>query len=301
MEFTQTGLQVLPMNERQQNSVIAGIPMFEIRGFIGEEKIQQMHGPFNVHTTMDTSEGRARPIVNWLNGNRAIIQIESRKSGVGVSYFPDDPWWHNRIYLLGLSKVFSIAALHTNKGVIPGDVVMQQLKLLNDRIKEETTMYRILKDGFPISDRDTKIKAEKEIESMKMVSIQLDSTTGQQRPVALNTSVFEIVEIKVSDFKPEIKKLAKEYRNLEYGWTECPEFQAIKKDIIAKFKELQAPPVQQQVNPVESLKDMLSGISKEEKMALLTSILGGDDTAKEEKTAAKRGSKPKEKIETVEV
>lgn len=293
MEFTQAGMTVLPMDELRQNSVMAGLGMFELRGFIGEHRSPMILGFYNVATRIDTSSGRPEPSVTWHTGNEAIIRAESRANGVGVAYIPDDPWWHNRVKLLSFSKVYDIIALHTNKGVLPGTSVKKQMTMLRDRLMEETTVYRILKDGMPVSDRNTKKEAERELDSFKMVRLQMDSTTGIQKPIDINTSEYEIVEVKGIGFRKEILDLEKKYRGLQYGWTECLEFQKIQEEIMAKFNEIEAVPAI--ATPEASLKDALGGLSKAEKIALLKNILS-DDKPEEEKP-----KKSKNKPEEVEV
>jgi len=291
MEFTQAGMQVLPMDELRQNSVMAGLGMFEVRGFIGEHRSPMIMGFFNVSTKIDTSSGRPIPNVKWHTGNEAIIRIESKANGVGVGYIPDDPWWHNRVSLLSFSKVYDLMALHTNNGVLPGASVKKQIAMLRDRLMEETTVYRILKDGVPVSDRDTKKEAEREMDSFKMVQLRTDATTGLQRPIDMNTSEYEIIEIKGTGFRKEITELVKKYRGLEYGWTECLEFQKIQEEIMEKFNEIETAPAIS--SPGAFIKDAMSGLSKEEKIALLKNILN-DDEPKEKK-------KSKTKPEEVEV
>jgi hypothetical protein len=290
MEFTQAGMQVLPMDEQRQNTVLAGYGMFEIRGFIGEHKNRQHLGFYNVTTRIDTSSGRPKPIITWLRDNQAVCRVESKANGVGVGYIPDDPWWFNRVKLLGLEKVYKLTALHTKDGVVPGDVVKKQISLLRDRLMHETVVYRILRDGIGVSDRGTKVQAEKELNSFKMVQIQTDATTGQQKPVNMDTSEYQIVEIKAMAFRPEITALVKKYRGLENGWTSCLEFHEIRKEVIAKFNEIETLP-QVQATPESSLKDALSSLSKEEKIALLKNILS-DDEPKEAKKKSK--AKPEE-------
>jgi glutaredoxin-related protein len=290
MEFTQAGMQVMPMDEQRQNTVLAGFSMFEIRGFIGEHKNRQSVGMYNVTTRMDTSSGRPRPITQWLRDNQSVCRIESKANGVGVGYIPDDPWWYNRVKLLSLEKVYTITGLHTSKGVVPGDVVKKQLNLLRNRLMHETVAYRILRDGVGVSDRDTKAQAEKEMNSFKMVQIQTDATTGKQVPVNIDTSEYEIIEIKAMAFRPEIVELVKKYKGSEFGWTDSLEFREIRKEVIAQFNEIETLP-QVQATPEASLKDALSSLSKEEKIALLKNILS-DDEPKDTKKKSK--AKPEE-------
>lgn len=298
MQITQQGMMVLPMDEPHQNSVLAGIPMFEMRSFIGEHKTRPIGSLFDVRTKLDTSSGSPRPIVSWLIGNQAMAKMESRKSGVGVVYFPDDPWWHNRIILINLMRQYSIAALHTPGGVVTGDVISKQMAMLKNKLMCKVPVYRVLENGVAVSDRATREEAEQEIETMNVVELRIDPRTGQQKPIQVKKAIYKIEEIEGEDYRPEIMALAKKYRYLEHGWTECLEFQAIKKELIEEFKALDSESAPSQ-SPSDIVRMALSGISQADKAKLVAEMLRGE--SEEEVDTPKRGRKPKEEAPKQEV
>lgn len=296
MDLTQSGINVLDMSEDQKNSVLAGVPMIEARAFIGQHKTRPKMGMINVTTRIDMSTGQPRPMVTWLTGNMAVTKMESDKNGVGISYFPDDPWWINRIKLINKESVIRIHSVHTDKGTIPGSVLEQQIALLEKRLREDVPIFRILENGIPKSDRYSREEAENELESFNMIQTAIDARTGQMKPVNLNKNIYKIVEITGRAFKPEIKDMIKKYRNLPDGWTSCQEFREIQKEIREQFAAMQEPVQEAPKTFADMLKEMSGSLSPAEKKALLKSVLGGEEEPDEKPKKPKKPEKP----ETVE-
>lgn len=302
MELTQSGMSVMPMEEGHKNSIFAGINIIEIRGYVGQYKSRTMLGFTNVSTKIDMSMGEPKPRVTWHTSNAATARLESGKNGIGVAYFPDDPWWTNRIRLIDKDKVLKVAALHTSQGVVPGGVIEAQIRALEERLREDVVRYRILENGIPKSDRDTREEAEDEIESFNMLQTSIDARTGQMKAVNLNKKRYTIIEIKHRAFRQEIKDLIKKYRNLEHGWTECAEFRKIQNELVAEFKNNKSEAISQEATPkslAEILKEM-AGMSKAEKAALLKTVLGDDEETEPEVKPKRTAKKAPEKVETVE-
>lgn len=281
----------------------AGISLFEIRWpkYLYFDKV--IFGPFNVvvRESVDTIQNRPVYRYEWQTEHNAsikfnVINKDRTGKGIGVTFIPDDPYWHNRVTIIE-SPVFyrGLANMHRRNGeVISGELIKIELDCLRERLKKVSTVFRIyqIKDGTRrvISDRPTKAEAEIEIKGFRTAAGRITvSETGQIIAAPVQYAEYEIEETtlpNVYEYRPEIKQLIEMYDNkFQFGWTECSEFKEIRNYVLKeaekrkKEKYSDNMPKAQILTPTDIIRT-LEGMADEEKEKLVAVLLKKQDTEK---------------------
>jgi hypothetical protein len=169
-------------------------------------------------------------------GNNLVNYVVDKK-GNGVAFMPDDPWWHNRIFLMD-SPNLNPVALHTDRGIINGAQVDIEIKILKQHLKCEKTIYEVVRNGKRIEFYNTKEEAQESIDEMQEMSLHTDKTTGAVITKATSRNKFSILPSTVIDYRPEIAEIIRKFKRMEFGWTSSEVFQTkIKPAIIADIKK----------------------------------------------------------------
>ena len=234
--------------KRYQEAFRFGVNFFEIRwpgkAFVGHT----ITGPFDIRVKEITSPTGASLDfrVEELVGGRGQLRIDpvngSGKIAIGWMY--DDKYWHNRVYLLCNEWMYrGVNALHTLGGIINGDQVRMEIDCLREVTHQKLPIFSIMgPNGGCAGSYITKKQAEEELTE------ELKRQGGH------------IVEGFSLQWKPEVARLEVQYRNLEYGWTDCPEFRdriiPEVKSLIAQKQGTMRLPGDQAITP-ESINEMI--------------------------------------------
>lgn len=264
--------------EQMQDIVMAGIPLIEFRAYLGEYITRMIGGLFVAKVKMDSSNGRPRPLVTWQTQNNAIVRIESDKKGIAIGFCPDDPWWHNRVLMMDWVD-YRVSARYSEKGVMSGINLLQEIAILSKHLRMRTPIFRISKNGTPISDRETYEDCEAEIESLNQMAPMIDKASGMMRIQSIRKDKYKIDEVLGTVWRPTVKALIKKYRNLEYGWTSCLEFREIQNSVMKEVKESDITQVQGSAITPEDLKAAFASMPAADKAAILKSFMGGSAPA----------------------
>lgn len=270
--------------ERYQDAMQYGINFFELRLPRPEINNQVLFGFFDVRVTHDMSPSSSRIVFNdeWLTDMNARIEFEIvNNRGLSVAFVPDDKYWHNRVVLADTSGLI-LAQYHTSQGVVPGRVMIQELRALKETINRADKIYKLVDDNN-VERVFFWSKEEAEQEKLKEMTTR-DPVTGVLR-ANFPYKGWRIVEGLKSRKRPEIVDLIKKHRSMRFGWTECAEFHEIwVPKIKARTEELL-----KDMEPVDGvgagisnsgLLSSVKAMSPAERKALKAMLMGGDETAK---------------------
>jgi hypothetical protein len=229
--------QFFQLPERFQNTVNAGVPLFEARRTQPFNNTQKTFGLWDARATFYVREGTfdSGYRVSWYTNDNCYVEFRPGKLGICTGFIPDDRFWHNRIVMIDLleSNQINIERLHTPDGTIPSRLIVQELSALRDYINE----WRILV-GEKIVFRGSKDDAS------SYVAEKLPETDNYQL---------------LTGRTAEIEKLIKKYGG---GWMECQEFEQEHRPRIAELITKRQPannPV-----PVSNFADLLKGMTQGE-------------------------------------
>jgi hypothetical protein len=234
--------------ERFQTVVDAGIPLFELRKTRPFDNVQRDFGYWNVRVREYTQSGTLRLTYDtrWFVGPQAYIEYVPNKRSICTAFAPDDETWHNRVYIASNldSGTFTIERIHTANGVIPGQAVLQQIKILREFLYE----WRVI-DGGTIVFR-SKLPAGAQ-------AFAKDFMTKNGRTV-------EVLQARTDP----VEKLIAQYRG---RWVECPEFQTLIKpkvvDAIAEAEKVSPMPVTM-AQMGQSLLSQVARMTDQDRLAL---------------------------------
>jgi hypothetical protein len=132
------------LSSEHQAIIEAGIPLFELQ----KPKVNHMgerdFGPFNVVVKNEVgANSTIEQKVDWMMGNRATIMYEPNKMGFCYGYCPDDPWWHNRIWLASniTANIFLINRYITEEGLLPSKRITDEIRFIEQYIHDWKVMF----------------------------------------------------------------------------------------------------------------------------------------------------------------
>ena len=229
----------IEMSEAKQNLINAGFDLFHM--VLSGKKIhnKKFFGLIDLKVS-ETVDGLGRQVSfnkRWLLGNEAHIDFNVER-GIASAWCVDDMFWHNRMFIMNSPELLrSITKLRTSKfGDRTKAFAINEIETLRSVLKEDVTIYEILRGNRPVSWKYTKEEAEEEIEEMQegAIRVQGDGSIKAKRNVRYK---YSIKEGKREEYKPYIKELQRKYRHLRYGWTECNEFMHEIKPKVIKLAE----------------------------------------------------------------
>lgn len=247
--------------ERYQDAMQFGINFFELRLPRPEINNQVLFGFFDVRVTHDMAPSSSRIVFNdeWLTDMNARIEFEVvNNRGLSVAFVPDDKFWHNRVVLADTSGLV-LAQYHTSQGIVPGRIIIQELKAMKEIINRAEKIYKLVDDNN-VERVFFWTKEEAEQEKAKEMTTR-DPVTGVLR-ANFPYKNWRIVEGSKTRKRPEIVELVKKHRSMRFGWTECPEFHSV---WVPKIKARTA----ELLKEVEAVEGMGAGISNS---GLLSSV-----------------------------
>lgn len=270
------------MTEEQNDLVSAGVMLFEVRQAIGKNNRQQFFNLFDASVKFNQIGTQLVPEINYRTSNDACVVIEADKNGIGLGFIPDDPWWHNRLVLLG-DKNWNVVALHTKHGTIEGDKVRRELQLLEDRLYYQKPCFEIHKNGKFEKYFWTKQECEDEIETLSTAAIlpTYNKTTGAIAGGSVKKEKYTIVPSSRRAPKDLIQQLINKYKRNSHGWTNCREFEDIQREMIPAIEQVRNSDSRPSAPSREDFKDMIAQMPKEDIISLLKGALSSD--AKTEK------------------
>lgn len=229
-----------------QVKIRAGVPLFELRLPHKATTDKEIFGPFEVNVIEDEDAPFNSPLnrrfrYDWRTSRDAYIKYSVDKHGNGVCFMPDDPWWHNRLYLVDSPRTF-VANLRKRDGaIISGAEVRIEIDCLRDELKHERKIFKVLRNGKEISFHFAKADAKAEIDDLLANESVLKMHPGSKQLVQTKTKRYKYdIDDKGTflTYKPEIEELINIYgprgkQRQEYGWTQCQQFQEdIKKKVM---------------------------------------------------------------------
>jgi len=297
MEPLNTLTNTVPWMDKAHQAVIrAGLGLFELRLPFKSIRDRQVYGPFDVEVNEETDRSlRSRFRAKWFTGVDAYVSFRVDDDGNGLAWLVDDMWWHNRIYLMDSPHLLNVVNLHTKNGFIPSSVVLAEIAALRRALKEERPMFEIFKEGK----REgwdwawTREEAEAKIKKEQYVTPQFDQATGKLVAIPGNVTAFEIRSGSRLEYKPKIAELIMRYRQMEFGWTSCQEFQEmVKAPVIEEMKKIRTALNGQQQGGISP--EMLASLRESIKADIMNEIAKAGDArvSGEAQTAAAAGSVP---------
>lgn len=155
---------------------------------------------------------------------------------VGVAFFPDDKFYHNRTLLaLEGHRWMIIEGMYTpTQGFIGGPRVNMEIDCLREVLYCDTEIWKVM-DPRRGRERDyfmTKREAEAFITSKKMVM----RGKGGLVPFDMQPNLHCVVEQGTKlMLRPEILSIIRSHQRDQYGWTGCDEY---KKVVVSKMNAL---------------------------------------------------------------
>lgn len=223
------------ISEDAQVKLRAGISIYEIRSIYRRFFAYSVMGPVDVKVQENDMAGpimgQMQHSITWQTKYRAGVRFElmDRKRGNCICWMPEDPFWRNRIFLMDNGFLYhGLYALHTpSEGMIPAGTVHQWINIMREFLKEKVPIWRVFINNKERSFHYTKESAQAEIAHLKyedsrtqIVGQQLESVQGK----IFSTDIQEGFRLQ---YRAEIRKLIMDNkRKFEFGWTQCPEFQA---------------------------------------------------------------------------
>ncbi|MGA2091819.1 MAG: hypothetical protein ABSH16_00225 [Sedimentisphaerales bacterium] len=226
------GMSNIP--EKFREALSAGINFFEVRTRAPMFYSRHISGPFGVSVHMEYNGTRqvSDVITEWKTGDRAAGRFEVYELGqekFAALYLPDDPFWHNRLVIIdnhyAKSRAFNLLAFHTGNGVFPGELAKRELDIFEKIITVDAEEFAIFTPAGRMlpATFSTKQQAETDINEHNYKNYSI-------RPIT--------VRIKSPQVQALIKRWTEATQRSRYGWTDCVEFQDIKKETMRQFDEL---------------------------------------------------------------
>lgn len=278
-------------DEKYQNALLAGIPLFQLIWPKKAHFNDIVSGPFNVKVvSRDRGEGgnvtqmqqRQRQfIVTWLTDGRAHITFERQKKvkNVAIAWMPDDQWWHNRVILMDNRWILNMVSQLRlpNNDIKTSAEIGMEINCLESFLKEEQPIWTIFANNREIDHFSKKKDAEDWIKEVQLVAPVVGAGGVLIAPPKNHKKkAYRYEKGCKLEYRPEIKELIeKEKFRHRYGWTECSRF---RDEIVPQTIEMikrKRPQMEKVVKP----KLDIDNISEEDLMKLREKIL----SKKEEK------------------
>lgn len=237
-----SGGQVPYMPEDKERLIRAGVALFECRVPYQYFFDKTVMGPYNCVAEEFGEPGRASKItLNWITGLNAGVVYNADPKGNCIGWIPDDPWYHNRLVLMGDPKLNPIMRHSPREGLVGLPILKLEFKAIRNLILCNVPIWKVMKNGVERGFFYTKKEAEMELEELNTVALKVDTRTGEMKAVDKNKIRYSIEEGAKQDFKPEIKELVRNYQVLQYGWTSSEAFtKEWRPKIAAEIKRLKA-------------------------------------------------------------
>jgi hypothetical protein len=204
--------------EKYQAAIRHGVNFFELRFPSITKYPKTIMGPYDVTVTERINPVNHKVAVkrDWITDAAAQVRYEivNANTGLAVAFMCDDEFWHNRLIILD-NPGFDVFAYYTAEGIVPGQVIKQEIECLRDVVCEKRPVFHAVSESGRI------IKSandEREIEELLRARPDLKRQTS-------------FVKVKTS----YVRELISKYSRQQFGWTSSPEF---KMTIVPKVEQL---------------------------------------------------------------
>lgn len=217
-----SNLQQIPTRYRYADQRKIGIFQLKYSKRLFQDKT--IGGIFDVMFFTDSDDDmpqqRANITEKWLTGAGAVVRFEADYDG--RCWFPDDPFWHNRLVIMDTPLIYNtIEYLRTSDGLIKsaGEVRME-IDCLADVLKYKKKVYAVYINHVEKTFFADKADAE------AWVADEKDRISKLPPQQALSsTRKYNIRETITLDYKDEIKEIVrKEGGKYQFGWTQSTYF-----------------------------------------------------------------------------
>jgi len=269
------------LKDTQANCIRAKIPLYQLvfpAVAMWEERIW---GPFNVNVTIeDTEFRRANPRIHakWFTKQDAYITYSRVDKKTAVAWMPDDPFWHNRLFLMDSEALLrQVTHKRTHNEMLNQLQVKLEVDCLREALCEEVPVWSVIENRRMRGDFESKDAAETWISDLTAPEMKV--INGVMTAVKAKKRDMQVVVRKKIVRKPQISELAeKEKYKHEFGWTQCTYFtEQIQPAVREKIKEKMSQVDGTQAAPV-NVQSMIQGISEmtaEQKSELRRALFGG--------------------------
>ena len=273
------------LNEAQANCLRAKIGLYQLIFPAVARWQERIFGPFNVQVQIEDTEYRSanpRVFVRWRTKNDAYITYDRVDRRTAVAWMPDDPYWHNRLYLMDSPALLNQVALkRTHEGIMQPPEVALEIRCLEEALHEDVPVWTAIENRRMLGDFEGKKEAENWISdltapSMKMIDGVMTATKVKKRKI-------EIVERKKRVYKPKIAELIeKEKYKHDYGWTQCTYFmEEIRPAVLQEVENRRGSIDAAEAGETPKIFDLLRSVanmSDDEKVALRTALFDSKKT-----------------------
>jgi hypothetical protein len=217
------------MREKEHRILEAGIPLFQLVYPKPLTFDKDIMGPFGVIVHAgDPDAVNSSHQVEWLHGGNAHFSFERvNQRGLAVGWLADDPWMHNRVFLMTNPAFASMLKQERmpSGDIRPGTMVMFEIGAMDKILREPVPIFRVFVDGREACSFLTKAEAEAYIDEAGQTEVKLDAR-GALLPMRVKRSKYSIVPGEVRIWKKEVADLiARERNRNQFGWTESKEFE----------------------------------------------------------------------------
>lgn len=218
-----------------------GIPVFEVSYKQKISNEQFIPGVINALAQEISDESRSIEVnynIVWMTGKNSGVTFYPNDQDIGTAYVPDDPWWRNRIMMMEdpwwLNHI-NYLRMPGNR-VIPGDEAAIQIKILERMLKVKVPIFKVYNDRFEESDFFySKEEAENYIKDRRDMYLRTDPPNHRQYE---KWSKYKVVPGEILKFNKETEAMIHNEKRTahQFGWTQCPQFQEIKRQCIEKME-----------------------------------------------------------------
>jgi len=266
------------LKEEQANCMRARIALYQVVFPSATRWQERLWGPYDVKVHIDDTEfrrSRPRMIVKWRTQQNAYITYDRVDRRTAVAWMPDDPFWHNRLFLMDSPALLNqVTHRRSHSGIQSLDEVQMEIKCLEEVLHETVPIWTAVEGKRVLGDFKSAKEAKSWIEDLTEPTLKLINNV--MTPVKVRKRKIDIIERSTRQYPEKVLKIIEKEKNLhEFGWTQCPFFtEKVQPKVKAMIKERREK-MEKKPGVTAAPIDMIRSIAKmsEEEKAALRSML----------------------------